>query len=82
MAITKLSSQDFNQDTSRAKRAAKRVPFSSRIEVVRPRAAHGGGVSKDHWREKDIMDLFAMRKPLGLKSNRPVCGETCTSRRT
>jgi prevent-host-death family protein len=26
MAITKLSSRDFNQDTSRAKRAAKRGP--------------------------------------------------------
>jgi len=45
MAITKLSSREFNQDTSRAKRAAKRGPvFITDRGRPSPRAADGRGV--------------------------------------
>jgi prevent-host-death family protein len=61
MAITKLSSRDFNQDTSRAKRAAKRGPV---FITDRGRPSHVLLTMEEYQRltggEKSIADLLAM----------------------
>src|SRR5437763_13664374 len=61
MAITKLSSRDFNQDTSRAKRAAKRGPV---FITDRGRASHVLLTVEEYQRittgQKSIFDLLSM----------------------
>ena len=61
MAITKLSSRDFNQDTSRAKRAAKRGPV---FITDRGRPSHVLLTLEEYQRitggQKSITDLLAM----------------------
>ena len=83
MTITKLSSRDFNQDTSRAKRAAKRGPV---FITDRGRPSHVLLTVEEYQRitvaRKSIADLLAMPAPLRLNLSRPVCAATCTSQRT
>src|SRR5947208_1503301 len=61
MAITKLSSREFNQDTSRAKRAAKRGPV---FITDRGRPSHVLLTAEEYQRiiggQKSIADLLAM----------------------
>jgi prevent-host-death family protein len=61
MAITKLSSREFNQDTSRAKRAAKRGPV---FITDRGRPSHVLLTAEEYERitgsQKSIADLLAM----------------------
>jgi prevent-host-death family protein len=61
MAITKLSSRDFNQDTSRAKRAAKRGPV---FITDRGRPSHVLLTMEEYLRitggHKSVADLLAM----------------------
>jgi prevent-host-death family protein len=61
MAITKLSSRDFNQDTSRAKRAAKRGPV---FITDRGRPSHVLLTVEEYERitggQKSVLDLLAM----------------------
>ena len=61
MAITKLSSREFNQDTSRAKRAAKRGPV---FITDRGRPSHVLLTVEEYQRitggEKSVADLLAM----------------------
>ena len=61
MAITKLSSREFNQDTSRAKRAAKRGPV---FITDRGRPSHVlltvDEYQKITGRQQSIADLLAM----------------------
>ena len=61
MAITKLSSRDFNQDTSRAKRAAKRGPV---FITDRGRPSHVLLTVQEYERItgalKSVADLLAM----------------------
>jgi len=61
MAITKLSSREFNQDTSRAKKAAKRGPV---FITNRGRPSHVLLTTEEYQRitggQKNIADLLAM----------------------
>jgi len=61
MAITKLSSREFNQDTSRAKKAAKRGPV---FITNRGRPSHVLLTAEEYQRitggQKNIADLLAM----------------------
>ena len=61
MSITKLSSRDFNQDTSRAKRAAKRGPV---FITDRGRPSHVLLTVEEYQRitggQKSVLDLLAM----------------------
>jgi len=61
MAITKLSSREFNQDTSRAKRAAKRGPV---FITDRGHPSHVLLTAEEYQRlsrgQKSITDLLAM----------------------
>jgi len=61
MAITKLSSRDFNQDTSRAKGAAKRSPV---FITDRGRPSHVLLTVEEYQRitggQKSVADLLAM----------------------
>ena len=61
MTITKLSSRDFNQDTSRAKRAAKRGPV---FITDRGRPSHVLLTVEEYQKitggQKSIVDLLAM----------------------
>ena len=61
MAITKLSSREFNQDTSRAKRAAKRGPV---FITDRGRPSHVLLTVEEYERitsgPKNVADLLAM----------------------
>jgi len=61
MAITKLSSREFNQDTSKAKRAAKRGPV---FITDRGRPSHVLLTVEEYQRitgeQKSIADLLAM----------------------
>ena len=61
MAITKLSSREFNQDTSRAKRAAKRGPV---FITDRGRPSHVLLTVDEYERitglQKGVADLLAM----------------------
>ena len=62
MTITKLSSRDFNQDTSRAKRAAKRGPV---FITDRGRPSHVLLTVEEYQRitggQKSVADLLAMQ---------------------
>jgi len=61
MRVTKLSSREFNQDTSRAKRAARRGPV---FITDRGRPSHVLLTMEDYQRiteqQKNIADLLAM----------------------
>lgn len=61
MAVTRLSSREFNQDTSRAKRAAKRGPV---FITDRGRPSHVLLTAEEYERitggQKSIADLLAM----------------------
>ncbi|HEX8814182.1 MAG TPA: type II toxin-antitoxin system Phd/YefM family antitoxin [Terriglobales bacterium] len=61
MTITKLSSRDFNQDTGRAKRAAKRGPV---FITDRGRLSHVLLTVEEYERitggQKSVLDLLAM----------------------
>ena len=61
MAITKLSSREFNQDTGRAKRAAKRGPV---FITDRGRPSHVLLTAEEYERitsgQKSIADLLSM----------------------
>lgn len=61
MAITKLSSREFNQDTSKAKRAARRGPV---FITDRGRPSHVLLTAEEYERitggQKSIVDLLGM----------------------
>ena len=61
MTITKLSSREFNQDTSKAKRAARRGPV---FITVRGRLSHVLLTAEEYQRitggKKSIVDLLGM----------------------
>ena len=72
MAITKLSSRDFNQDTSRAKRAAKRGPV---FITDRGRPSHVLLTVEEYQRitggQKSIADLLAMPEAAEIEFEPP-----------
>ena len=72
MAITKLSSREFNQDTSRAKRAAKRGPVfitdRGRPSHVLLTAEEYEGITST---QKSIADLLAMPEAAGVEFEPP-----------
>lgn len=75
MAITKLSSRDFNQDTSRAKRAAKRGPV---FITDRGRPSHVLLTVEEYQRitagQKSIADLLAMPAAADVEFEPPRVG--------
>jgi prevent-host-death family protein len=72
MAITKLSSRDFNQDTSRAKRAAKRGPV---FITDRGRPSHVLLTVEEYQRitagQKNVADLLAMPAAAAIEFEPP-----------
>ena len=72
MTITKLSSQEFNQDTSRAKRAAKRGPV---FITDRGRPSHVLLTVEDYQRitggQKSIAELLAMPEAARIEFEPP-----------
>jgi len=72
MAITKLSSREFNQDTSRAKRAAKRGPV---FITDRGRPSHVLLTVEDYQRitggQKSITDLLGMPEAAEIEFEPP-----------
>jgi prevent-host-death family protein len=72
MAITKLSSREFNQDTSRAKRAAKRGPV---FITDRGRPSHVLLTAEEYERitggQKSIVDLLAMPQAADIEFEPP-----------
>jgi prevent-host-death family protein len=72
MAITKLSSREFNQDTSRAKRAAKRGPV---FITDRGRPSHVLLTAEEYERitggQKSIVDLLAMPQAADVEFEPP-----------
>lgn len=72
MAITRLSSREFNQDTSRAKRAAKRGPV---FITNRGRPSHVLLTADEYDRiigeQKSIADLLAMPKAADIHFEPP-----------
>ena len=76
MAITKLSSRDFNQDTSRAKRAAKRGPV---FITDRGRPSHVLLTVEEYQRitagQKNIADLLAMPEAAEIEFEPPRVGK-------
>lgn len=75
MAITKLSSRDFNQNTSRAKRAAKRGPV---FITDRGRPSHVLLTVEEYQRitagQKNIADLLAMPETAEIEFEPPRVG--------
>jgi len=75
MAITKLSSRDFNQDTSRAKRAAKRGPV---FITDRGRPSHVLLTVEEYQRitvgQKNIAELLAMPAAAEIEFEPPRIG--------
>lgn len=76
MAITTLSSREFNQDSSRAKKAAKKGPV---FITDRGRPAHVL-LSIEEYRkitrkEKNIAQLLAMPGAAAIEFNPPRLGE-------
>lgn len=75
MAITKLSSRDFNQDTSRAKRAAKRGPV---FITDRGRPSHVLLTVEEYQRitagQTNIADLLAMPEAAEIEFEPPRVG--------
>jgi prevent-host-death family protein len=79
MAITKLSSRDFNQDTSRAKRAAKRGPV---FITDRGRPSHVLLTVEEYERitagQKSIAELLGMPESAQIDFDPPrVSGHLC-----
>ena len=72
MTITKLSSREFNQDTSRAKRAAKRGPV---FITDRGRPSHVLLTVEDYHRlaggEKNIVELLGMPEAASITFEPP-----------
>lgn len=72
MAITKLSSREFNQDTSRAKRAAKRGPV---FITDRGRPPHVLLTAEEYQRftgsQRSIADLLAMPEAAEIEFEPP-----------
>jgi len=72
MAITKLSSREFNQDTSRAKRAAKRGPV---LITDRGRPSHVLLTLEEYQKitggQKSIAELLAMPKAAAIEFEPP-----------
>ena len=72
MSITKLSSREFNQDTSKAKRAAKRGPV---FITDRGRPSHVLLTAEEYQRivggQKSIADLLAMPEAADIKFEPP-----------
>ena len=72
MPITKLSSREFNQDTSRAKRAAKRGPV---FITDRGRPSHVLLTAEEYQRivggQKSIADLLAMPEAAEIEFEPP-----------
>ena len=72
MAITKLSSREFNQDTSRAKRAAKRGPV---FITDRGRPSHVLLTAEEYQRiaggQKSISELLAMPEAAEIEFEAP-----------
>lgn len=72
MAITKLSSREFNQDTSKAKRAAKKGPV---FITDRGRPSHVLITAEEYERitggRKSIADLLAMPAAADIDFNPP-----------
>jgi len=72
MAITKLSSREFNQDTSKAKRAAKRGPV---FITDRGRPSHVLLTAEEYERitgaQKSIVDLLAMPEAAAIEFEPP-----------
>lgn len=72
MAITKLSSREFNQDTSKAKRAAKRGPV---FITDRGRPSHVLLTAEEYKRitgsQKSIADLLAMPEAAEIEFEPP-----------
>ncbi len=72
MAITKLSSREFNQDTSRAKRAAKKGPV---FITDRGRPSHVLLTAEEYdritARQKSIADLLAMPEAAEIEFEPP-----------
>ncbi|HXO35046.1 MAG TPA: type II toxin-antitoxin system Phd/YefM family antitoxin [Candidatus Acidoferrales bacterium] len=72
MTITKLSSREFNQDTSRAKRAAKRGPV---FITDRGRPSHVLLTVADYQRitggQKSIAELLAMPEAARIEFEPP-----------
>jgi prevent-host-death family protein len=75
MAITKLSSRDFNQNTSRAKRAAKRGPV---FITDRGRPSHVLLTVEEYQRltagQKNVADLLAMPAAAEIEFEPPRIG--------
>jgi hypothetical protein len=73
MAITKLPSHDFNQNTSRAKRAAKPGPV---FITDRCRPSHVLLTVEQYQRitggQKSVADLLAMPAAAEIELSRPV----------
>jgi PHD/YefM family antitoxin component YafN of YafNO toxin-antitoxin module len=73
MRITKLSSRDFNQDTSRAKRAAKRGPVfitdRGRLSYVLLTVEEYQRLLEDR---RALRIYWRCRQPLKLNLNRPA----------
>jgi prevent-host-death family protein len=76
MAITKLSSREFNQDTSKAKRAAKRGPV---FITDRGRPSHVLLTIGEYERltkgQKSIVELLAMPGVADIDFEPPRLGE-------
>jgi len=72
MAITRLSSREFNQNTSRAKRAAKRGPV---FITDRGRPSHVLLTAEEYekliGRQKNIADLLAMSQAAEIEFEPP-----------
>jgi prevent-host-death family protein len=72
MAITKLSSREFNQDTSRVKRAAERGPV---FITDRRRPSHVLLTAEEYKRitgsQKSIVDLVAMPEAAQIEFEPP-----------
>lgn len=72
MSVTKLSSREFNQDTSRAKRAAKRGPV---FITNRGRLSHVLLTVEEYQRitgsQKSIVDLLAMQQAAEIEFESP-----------
>jgi len=72
MAITKLSSREFNQDTSRAKRAARKGPV---FITDRGRPSHVLITAEEYQRitggQKSLPDLLAMPEAAEIEFDPP-----------
>jgi prevent-host-death family protein len=76
VAITTLSSREFNQDTSRAKKAARKGPV---IITDRGRPAHVLLSIDEYWRitgkPQSIADLLAMPEAAEIEFDPPRMGD-------